>query len=111
MSITPDNQHIRQSNTHRLWRHYRVMARLRVLISNREAFGYFTIGVAMSVVFGFSFVYLSLHGHQSAGHIYSITTYLWMFAMALDDTPHLVENYSNLKDIAQRVQVGEDKSS
>lgn len=104
--LEQDNHHIRQSDANRLWRHYRLVARLRVLISNREALGYFLIGTAMSVLFGFSFVYLSLHGYQSAGHVYSITTYLWMFAMALDDAPRLVENYSNLKDIAQRVQVG-----
>ena len=103
--LEQDNHHIRQSDANRLWRHYRLVARLRVLISNHEALGYFLIGTAMSVLFGFSFVYLSLHGYQSAGHVYSITTYLWMFAMALDDASRLVENYSNLKDIAQRAQV------
>ncbi|EPH7365198.1 ABC transporter six-transmembrane domain-containing protein, partial [Neisseria gonorrhoeae] len=82
-------------------------SRLRVLISNREAFGYLCVGAAMGILFGFAFVMMTLKGYGSAGHIYSVGTYLWMFAMSLDDVPRLVEQYSNLKDIGQRIEWSE----
>lgn len=105
-----DNHLIRDGNEHRLYRHYGWVAKLRVLISNREALGYLSIGMAMSVLFGFAFIHMTLKGYGSAGHIYSVSTYLWMFAMSLDDVPRLVEQYSNLKDIGQRVELSEENN-
>lgn len=102
-----DNHFIQKGNERQLYQHYGLVARLRVLISNREASGYLCIGVAMSILFGFAFVHMTLKGYGSAGHIYSVSTYLWMFAMSLDDVPRLVEQYSNLKDIGQRVELSE----
>lgn len=40
-----------------------------------------------------------------AGHIYAVITYLWTFAISLDDAPRLLEQFSNLKDIGKRVEV------
>ena len=94
---------IGQAPENMLRKHYGLMAYLRIKISNREALGYLCIGIAISILFAFSFAWITLYGYGSAGHIYSITTYLWMFAMSLDDVPRLVESYSNLKDIAERV--------
>lgn len=105
-----DNHLIRDGNEHQLYRHYGWFAKLRVLISNREALGYLSIGMAMSVLFGFAFIHMTLKGYGSAGHIYSISTYLWMFAMSLDDVPRLVEQYSNLKDIGQRIELSEENN-
>ena len=105
-----DNHLIRDGNEHQLYRHYGWFAKLRVLISNREALGYLSIGMAMSVLFGFAFIHMTLKGYGSAGHIYSVSTYLWMFAMSLDDVPRLVEQYSNLKDIGQRVELSEENT-
>ena len=102
-----DNYFIQKGNERQLYQHYGLVARLRVLISNREASGYLCIGVAMSILFGFAFVHMTLKGFGNAGHIYSVSTYLWMFAMSLDDVPRLVEQYSNLKDIGQRVELSE----
>ena len=102
-----DNHFIQKGNERQLYQHYVLVARLRVLISNREASGYLCIGVAMSILFGFAFVHMTLKGFGNAGHIYSVSTYLWMFAMSLDDVPRLVEQYSNLKDIGQRVELSE----
>ena len=105
-----DNYLIRGGNERQLYRHYGWVAKLRVLISNREALGYLSIGIAMSVLFGFAFIHMTLKGYGSAGHIYSVSTYLWMFAMSLDDVPRLVEQYSNLKDIGQRVELSEENN-
>ncbi len=94
---------IRHAGEPLLHKHYGLIARLRILISNREAAGYLAVGTAMAVLFGFTLAWLTLNGYGSAGHVYSLTTYLWMFAMSLDDVPRLVESYTNLKDIAQRI--------
>ena len=102
-----DNHFIQKGNERQLYQHYGLVARLRVLISNREASSYLCIGVAMSILFGFAFVHMTLKGFGNAGYIYSVSTYLWMFAMSLDDVPRLVEQYSNLKDISQRVELSE----
>ncbi|MBH2276439.1 ABC transporter six-transmembrane domain-containing protein [Neisseria meningitidis] len=102
-SLERDNHFIRKGDRRQLYRHYGLLARLRVLISNREAFGYLCVGTAMGILFGFAFVMMTLKGYSSAGHVYSVGTYLWMFAMSLDDVPRLVEQYSNLKDIGQRI--------
>ena len=104
-----DNHFIQKDNERQLYQHYGLVAHLRVLISNREASGYLCIGVAMSILFGFAFVHMTLKGFGNAGHIYSVSTYLWMFAMSLDDVPRLVEQYSNLKDIGQRVELSEKR--
>lgn len=102
-SLERDNHFIRKGDRRQLYRHYGLVARLRVLISNREAFGYLCVGAAMGILFGFAFVMMTLKGYGSAGHVYSVSTYLWMFTMSLDDVPRLVEQYSNLKDIGQRI--------
>lgn len=106
-SLERDNHFIRKGDRRQLYRHYGLVARLRVLISNREAFGYLCVGAAMGILFGFAFVMMTLKGYGSAGHVYSVSTYLWMFAMSLDDMPRLVEQYSNLKDIGQRIEWSE----
>lgn len=49
---------------------------------------------------------MSNRGGTNAGHIYSVMTYMWMFAMSLDDGPQLLEKYSQLKDIGRRVNTG-----
>jgi len=105
--LEQDNHYIKDGSDRQLWQHYSLVARLRVLISHREAVGYLSVGVAMSLLFGFAFTLMTLKGYGSAGHIYAVSTYLWMFAMSLDDVPRLVEQYSNLQDISRRVQVGE----
>ena len=39
----------------------------------------------------------------NAGHIYSVMTYIWNFVISLDDSPKLIEEFSNLKDIGKRI--------
>lgn len=95
---------IEGANHEQLQRHYQHTARLRIRLSNREALGFLWVGVAMSVVFGTAVVQLSSRT-VDAGHIYAVMTYLWTFAIALDDAPRLVEEFSKLKDIGKRVEV------
>jgi len=89
-----------------LTRHYRMIARLRIRLSDREAGGYMAIGIASALLFGITITVLTHKTGLQAGHIYSVMTYLWMFAMSLDDTPQLIEQYSKLRDIGKRVNTG-----
>lgn len=89
-----------------LTRHYLLMARLRIRLSDREAWGYLAIGIGSAVLFGMAITMLTLKPHLEAGHIYSVMTYLWMFVMSLDDAPQLLEKYSKLSDIGKRVNTG-----
>ncbi|VEH67041.1 integral membrane protein [Rodentibacter pneumotropicus] len=70
-----------------------------------EAIGYLWIGVASAVLFGVTVVRLAMTEGVQAGHIYAVMTYLWSFAMSLDDAPRLIEQFSNLRDIGKRVEV------
>lgn len=88
-------------------RHYYVLARLRVCLSDREALGYLSIGIAAAMLFGMAILMMTLNGEKDAGHIYAVMTYMWMFAMSLDDGPELLENYSQLKDIGKRINTGQ----
>lgn len=95
---------IERSKNTGMIRHYGLLAKIRIAISNREAFSYLTIGIFISILFGATLVILSSKSVQ-AGHIYAVMTYLWGFAMSFDDIPRLVEKYSELKDIGARVAV------
>jgi len=86
-----------------LSRHYDVLARLRIKLSEREAFGYLAIGTVTAILFASTILTMSFEGGMDAGQIYSVMTSMWMFAMSLDDGPQLLEKYSQLKDIGKRV--------
>ncbi len=96
---------VERANQYELIKHYRLVERLRILISNREALSFLCIGIAMCVLFGVTLTVLTLTKGVTAGHIYAVITYLWTFAISLDDMPRLVEELSKLKDIGKRVEV------
>lgn len=58
----------------------------------------------MAILFGTTLALFSLKSVQ-AGHVYAVMTYLWGFAMSLDDMPRLAEKFSELKDIGKRVEI------
>lgn len=96
---------VERANPYELIKHYRLVEKLRILISNREALSFLCIGVAMCVLFVVTLTVLTLTKGVTAGHIYAVITYLWTFAISLDDMPRLVEELSKLKDIGKRVEV------
>ncbi|MEN4568702.1 ABC transporter six-transmembrane domain-containing protein [Pantoea agglomerans] len=97
---------VSNANAASLDRHYGVLASLRIRLSDREAWGYLAIGSVAALLFAVTIVVMSNRGGTNAGHIYSVMTYMWMFAMSLDDGPQLLEKYSQLKDISRRVNTG-----
>ncbi|ULJ63120.1 ABC transporter six-transmembrane domain-containing protein [Wielerella bovis] len=95
---------IERSKNNELNKHYDLLSKIRIAISNREATSFLLIGVVLAILFGATLAILASKTVQ-AGHIYAVLTYLWGFAMSLDDMPRLVEKFSELKDIGKRVDV------
>ncbi|HCD1308737.1 TPA: hypothetical protein JD811_RS23350, partial [Citrobacter freundii] len=90
--------------------HYDTLAHLRVALSDREAWGYLSIGILVSVLFSMTIIRMSQESGINAGHIYSVMTYMWMFSTSLDDAPHLLEKFSQLRDIGKRVSTDDEPS-
>lgn len=86
-----------------LGRHYSILARLRIALSDREAGGYLSVGLLVALLFTMTIVWMSHTKAINAGHIYSVMTYMWMFATSLDDAPQLLEKFSQLRDIGKRI--------
>lgn len=85
-------------------KYYRLIESFHVLISNREALNFLGIGVAMCLLLGVTPTVLPLKQGVTAEYIYAVITYLWTFAISLDDAPRLMEELSKLKDIGKRVE-------
>ncbi|AFK60748.1 hypothetical protein TKWG_00070 [Advenella kashmirensis WT001] len=94
---------VNRATTLSLERHYSTLAKLRIRLSDREALGYLSIGALVALLFSLTIAWMTQSEEISAGHIYSVMTYMWMFATSLDDGPKLLEKYSQLKDIGRRV--------
>jgi ABC-type multidrug transport system fused ATPase/permease subunit len=91
--------------------HYSLLAKWRVRLSNAEALNYgvmelFTIVLAATVLVRTTWI----TGIQ-AGEIYAIISYLWNFLKSLEDIPALVQQFSRLQDIGQRIQLSPEALS
>ncbi|MFE4110951.1 ABC transporter six-transmembrane domain-containing protein [Kosakonia sp. YIM B13611] len=96
--------YVHKASTLSLNRHYSSLARLRICLSDREALGYLAIGALIALLFTLTIILMTTTQGVNAGHIYSVMTYMWMFATSLDDAPQLLEKFSQLKDIGKRVK-------
>lgn len=94
-----------------LARHYIVLSRLRIWLSDREALAYIVIGFVAALLFGFAIYRLAGSDTIEAGHIYAVMTYLWTFVNSLDEAPSLVDQFARLKDIGRRVAAAPDTAA
>jgi ABC-type multidrug transport system fused ATPase/permease subunit len=92
-----------------LKRHYRVLSRLRIQLSNREAGAYLFVGSVAAVLFVIAISQLALAPSVKAGHVYAVMTYLWTFVSSLDEAPSMVDQLARLRDIGKRVDPGLSK--
>ena len=83
-------------------RHYNLLSRIRIAISNREAMGYLIVGSICALAFSLA-AYLLATKPTNAGYVFTVMNYIWTFAFSLDDAPRLIEEFSQLKDIGKRV--------
>lgn len=88
-----------------LQRHYLLLSRLRIRLSNREAMAYLVIGLVAAGLFALTIGLLATTPNIQAGHIYAVMTYLWTFVTSLDEAPALVDQIARLKEIGKRVGV------
>lgn len=89
-----------------LQRHYRVLSRLRIGLSDREATAYLFVGSVAAVLFVIAISQLALSPAVKAGHVYAVMTYLWTFVSSLDEAPSMVDQLARLRDIGKRVDPG-----
>lgn len=89
-----------------LSRHYRLLSRLRIYLSNREAIAFLFVGFISAALFVCAIVQLASGQKPSAGHIYAVMTYLWTFVTSLDEAPSMLDQLARLKDIGRRVNSG-----
>ncbi|QHF47671.1 hypothetical protein PspS35_29175 [Pseudomonas sp. S35] len=84
-------------------RHYHVLSRLRIWLSDREAAAYLFLGTLAALLFVVAICQLALSPAVKAGHIYAVMTYLWTFVTSMDEAPGMVDQLARLKDIGKRV--------
>jgi ABC-type multidrug transport system fused ATPase/permease subunit len=92
-----------------LKRHYRVLSKLRIHLSNREAAAFLFVGSVAAVLFVIAISQLALAPAVKAGHVYAVMTYLWTFVSSLDEAPSMVDQLARLRDIGKRVDPGLNK--
>lgn len=90
-----------------LLRHYRLLARLRTRLSDREAIAFLCVGLVAALLFAVAIFSLAGAEHISAGHIYAVMTYLWTFVTSVDEAPGMLDQIAKLKDIGLRVSPGQ----
>ena len=78
------------------------------MLFRSEAWGYLWVGVLVAALFTLTIVWMTRSTGITAGHIYSVMTYMWMFATSLDDAPQLLEKFSQLRDIGKRVSTDDE---
>ena len=100
--------YVHKAGTATLRRHYVTLARLRIALSDREAWGYLWVGILVALLFTLTIIWMTQSAGITAGHIYSVMTYMWMFATSLDDAPQLLEKFSQLRDIGKRVSADDE---
>jgi ABC-type multidrug transport system fused ATPase/permease subunit len=89
-----------------LTRHYVLISKLRIRLSDREAIAFLLIGSVAASLFVIAISQLAVSPGVKAGHVYAVMTYLWTFVSSLDDAPGTVDQLARLKDIGKRVSPG-----
>ncbi|MDF2395224.1 MULTISPECIES: ABC transporter six-transmembrane domain-containing protein [Pseudomonas] len=89
-----------------LQRHYRLLSRLRIGLSDREAAAYLFLGAVAALLFVIAISQLALAPEVKAGHVYAVMTYLWTFVSSVDEAPTMVDQLARLRDIGKRVDPG-----
>ncbi|OYT81736.1 ABC transporter six-transmembrane domain-containing protein [Pseudomonas sp. PGPPP2] len=100
---------VEKVGAHTLRRHYHLLSRLRIGLSDREAIAFLSIGLLAALLFVVAITQLALAPQIKAGHIYAVMTYLWTFVSCLDEAPSMIDQLARLKDIGKRVDPGLDR--
>lgn len=84
--------------------HYERIARLNVRLSDFEAWTAGIMELFVLALLVFALVHIGRRPDFLPGDVFAVFRYLLMFVTAVDAVPLLVERFSRLRDVAQRVQ-------
>ncbi|AOX99244.1 ABC transporter six-transmembrane domain-containing protein [Jeongeupia sp. USM3] len=99
---------VERAGSKTLLRHYTVLSKLRIWLSDREASAFLVVGTAAALLFALAIVQLATTPAVTPGHVYAVMTYLWTFVTSLDEAPAMVDQMARLRDIGRRVSPGFD---
>jgi ABC-type multidrug transport system fused ATPase/permease subunit len=84
--------------------YYTNLAKPQVKISNWSALNFSLMRIVLLVIF-MSVIYISIELDEwSAGELFSIVAYLWTFVTASEALPELMESWTSLQDISNRLK-------
>ena len=101
---------ISDGNKESIKEHYRMLRLWQIKISDREAINFGIMELLVLVVIGSSLL-VSTHVLGTsilAGTMIGLYSYLLRFVSGLDTIPYIVQRYSSLKDITNRIELNED---
>lgn len=84
--------------------HYRALSHWRVRLSNLEAANFGVMELFILSFFAAALVLASRLPGAEAGTIFAVVTYVHTFIGGLDEVPSLVQQFSRLRDIGQRLR-------
>lgn len=83
-------------------RHFRLMRRWHVALSDAELWTWATIEIAILIALVVVLIDFTQSPGFTAGSIYAIA-YVYDYLEGLDDVPNMVNNLANLKDVRERL--------
>lgn len=96
-------------NWRRLDRHFDILGRWRVALSNAEAANWARSELVMIATMGLVLWTFTQRPGVGAGSIYAVLAYLWDYFEVLWDLPTMVGNLSRVNDIAERLDSPEER--
>lgn len=86
-------------------RHYRLLARHRIALSDAEAstWGVLELAVIALAVLAFVRVTNGIDALDETGTVYATIAYLWSYVSSFDDIPPLTQSLANVRDIGTRM--------
>ncbi|MBL8589554.1 MAG: hypothetical protein JNK46_13555 [Methylobacteriaceae bacterium] len=87
--------------------HYAALRRVRVKLSDAEAFNWTSIEILSIFVFIAILARATFLPHTETGDIFAILSYVWRLMENLDNVPMLVQQVARLVDIRRRIDQGE----
>ncbi|NJO94608.1 MAG: hypothetical protein HC820_10280 [Hydrococcus sp. RM1_1_31] len=96
-------------NREEVYEHYQSLVKWRIYLSNAEATNYGLIEIfSIPLIIVVLLRTILLPGIQ-VGQIYAVLSYLWNFLNSIRTVPFLLQQFSRLKDIGDRVQLSNQK--
>ena len=101
---------ISDGNKESIKEHYKMLRLWQIKISDKEAINFGIMELLVLVVIGSSLLVSTnvLGTSIMAGTMIGLYSYLLRFVSGLDTIPYIVQRYSSLKDITNRIELNED---